>query len=168
MSKIALGLQQKIYLGNLNSKRDWGHAKDYVRMMWMILQAKEAEDWVIATGITTTVRDFIKLCFKEVGITIKFKGDGISEKGYVEECTNSEYQLEIGKEVICVDEKYFRPTEVDILVGDATKAKQKLGWIPEFNLDDLVKDMMSSDIVLMKKNKYLTKGGFDTLNSYEN
>ena len=168
VSKIALGLQQKIYLGNLNSKRDWGHAKDYVRMMWMILQAKEAEDWVIATGITTTVRDFIKLCFKEVGITIKFKGDGISEKGYVEECTNSEYQLEIGKEVICVDEKYFRPTEVDILVGDATKAKQKLGWIPEFNLDDLVKDMMSSDIVLMKKNKYLTKGGFDTLNSYEN
>ena len=164
-SKIALGLQEKIYLGNLDAKRDWGHAKDYIRMMWMILQADKAEDWVIATGKTTTVRDFVKMCFAHVGIELEFKGKGPNEKGYIMACSNPKYQLEIGKEIIAVDEKYFRPTEVDLLVGDATKAKEKLGWIPKYDLAGLIEDMMSSDIKLMEKQQYLKDGGY-TINNY--
>ena len=160
VSKIALGLQEKVYLGNLDAKRDWGHAKDYVRMMWMILQADIAEDWVIATGTTTKVRDFVKMAFAEVGITLEFKGTGENEKGYVQSCANAAYNLEIGKEVVAVDTHYFRPTEVDLLIGDATKAKEKLGWIPEFTLQDIVKDMMENDVDLMKKEVYLKKGNF--------
>lgn len=166
-SRIALGLQDKIYLGNLDAQRDWGHAKDYVRMMWMILQANEAEDWVIATGKTTPVRDFVRMSFAEVGIELEFKGKGVDEKGYVKACNNPEYQLEIGKEVLAVDPKYFRPTEVDLLIGDASKANNKLGWTPEFELKDLVKDMMQSDITLMKKDQYLRSGGYKTLNYFE-
>jgi GDPmannose 4,6-dehydratase len=166
-SRIALGLQDKFYLGNLDAKRDWGHAKDYVRMMWMILQAEEAEDWVIATGTTTPVREFVRMSFAEVGIELEFKGEGIDEKAYVVECSNPEYQLKIGKEVLTVDPKYFRPTEVDLLVGDATKANTKLGWVPEHNLASLVKDMMLSDIQLMKKDQYLKEGGYMTMNYYE-
>jgi GDPmannose 4,6-dehydratase len=166
-SKIALGLQDKLYLGNLDAKRDWGHAKDYVRMMWMILQAEQPEDWVIATNKTTTVRDFVKMAFAEVGIKLEFKGEGAAEKGYVLSCDLPEYQLEIGKEVVCVDPKYFRPTEVDLLIGDATKAKEKLGWVPEYDLQDLVKDMMESDLKLMKKDQYLKEGGFYTYNYFE-
>ncbi|MGB5943189.1 MAG: GDP-mannose 4,6-dehydratase [Leeuwenhoekiella sp.] len=166
-SRIALGLQDKLYLGNLDAKRDWGHAKDYVRMMWMILQADEAEDWVIATNRTTKIRDFVKMAFAEVGITLEFKGSAAEEKGYVVSCENDEYQIEIGKEVLAVDPKYFRPTEVDLLIGDATKAKEKLGWVPEYQLEDLVKDMMQSDITLMKKDKHLQKGGYQTFNYYE-
>jgi len=167
VSKIALGLQEKFHLGNLDAKRDWGHAKDYVRMMWMILQADQAEDWVIATGTTTKVRDFVKLAFAEVGISIAFKGEGIDEKGYIKSCSNAEYNLEIGKEVVAIDPHYFRPTEVDLLVGDATKAKEKLGWVPEFTLENLVKDMMWNDLNLMKKELYLKQGGHDILNNYE-
>ncbi len=156
-----------MFLGNLDAKRDWGHAKDYVRMMWMILQADEPEDWVIATGVTTTVRDFVKFAFGEVGIELEFKGEGVDEKGYVKACSNQEYQLEIGKEVVAVDPRYFRPTEVELLIGDATKAHTKLGWTPEYDLAGLVKDMMQSDVKLMKKDQYLKDGGYETLNYYE-
>lgn len=166
-SRIALGMQDKVYLGNLDAQRDWGHAKDYIRMMWMILQADEPEDWVIATGKTTTVRDFIKMCFNHVGIELEFKGEGSNEKGYVKSCSNENHQLEIGKEVIAVDEKYFRPTEVDLLIGDATKAKEKLGWVPEYNLQGLVEDMMSNDIKLMQKQQYLKEGGYRIKNYFE-
>ncbi|WP_159022655.1 GDP-mannose 4,6-dehydratase [Formosa sp. L2A11] len=167
VSRIALGLQDKFFLGNLDAQRDWGHAKDYVRMMWMILQAEEAEDWVIATGKTTPVRDFVKMAFGELGITLEFKGEGIEEKAYVASCDNAEFQLEIGKEVLAVDPKYFRPTEVELLIGDASKANNKLGWIPEFDLKDLVKDMMKGDLKLMQKDQFLREGGYDTLNYFE-
>lgn len=167
VSKIALGHQEKLYLGNLDAQRDWGHAKDYVRMMWMILQADEAEDWVIATGKTTSVRDFVKMSFKEVGIEIEFKGEGVNEKGIVKSCSNLDYQVEIGKEILSVDEKYFRPTEVDLLIGDASKAKNKLGWVPEYKLEELVKEMMASDIKLMQKDQYLIEGGYKTFNYFE-
>ena len=151
VAKIALGLQEKFFLGNLDAQRDWGHAKDYVRMMWMILQAEKPEDWVIASGKTTSVRDFVRLAFKEVGIDLEFKGLGINEKAFVVACTNKKFQLEIGKEVLSIDSEYFRPTEVDLLIGDSTKAKDKLGWVPEHDLKSLVKEMMHSDI---KKYKY--------------
>lgn len=166
-SRIALGLQDKMYLGNLDAKRDWGHAKDYVKMMWMILQADEAEDWVIATGTTTTVRDFVRMSFEHIGVTLEFKGEGIDEVGIVTASDNPEYALEVGKEVVAVDEKYFRPTEVDLLIGDASKAYRKLGWEPKFKLKDLVDDMMESDIKLMKKDSYLRDGGYTTLNYFE-
>jgi GDPmannose 4,6-dehydratase len=166
-ARIALGMQEKIYLGNLDAKRDWGHAKDYVRMMWMILQAEEPEDWVIATGKTTTVREFVRMSFAEVGIELEFTGVGINEKGKVVKCTNPLFQIEIGKEVLSIDPTYFRPTEVDLLIGDPTKAKEKLGWIPEHNLASLVKDMMKSDVNLMQKNQYLKAGGYETLNHSE-
>ncbi|MFV5693026.1 GDP-mannose 4,6-dehydratase [Flavobacterium sp. LT1R49] len=166
-SRIALGLQDKLYLGNLDAKRDWGHAKDYVRMMWMILQADEAEDWVIATGKTTPVRDFVRMSFAEVGIELEFKGEGIKERGFVKACNNPEFQIEIGKEVLAVDPKYFRPTEVDLLIGDPTKAKTKLGWECKYDLPALVKDMMQSDLKLMQKDQYLKDGGYRTLNYFE-
>jgi len=166
-SKIALGLQDKLYLGNLDAKRDWGHAKDYVRMMWMILQADEAEDWVIATGKTTTVRDFVRMAFSYVGITVEFKGEGVEERGYIASCSNPEYQLEIGREVVAVDPAYFRPTEVDLLLGDPTKAETKLGWKREYQLEELVNDMMQSDLKLMTKDQYLKDGGYTTMNYFE-
>tara|TARA_B100001059_G_scaffold225400_1_gene252571 strand:- start:1900 stop:3012 length:1113 start_codon:yes stop_codon:yes gene_type:complete len=167
VSRIALGLQDKFYLGNLDAKRDWGHAKDYVRMMWMILQAEEAEDWVIATGTTTTIRDFVKMSFSYIGIELEFTGKGINEKATIFKCNNPSYQLEIGKEILSIDSKYFRPTEVDLLVGDPTKAKTKLGWELEYDLTALVKDMMQSDIKLMTKDQYLRDGGYETLNYFE-
>ena len=166
-SKIALGLQDKLYLGNLDAKRDWGHAKDYVRMMWMILQADEAEDWVIATGQTTTVRDFVRMSFKYAGIELEFKGTGVDEKAYVISCSNPDYQVEIGTEVVSVDPKYFRPTEVDLLLGDPTKAETKLGWKREYKLEELVNDMMQSDLKLMTKDVYLQEGGYKTMSYFE-
>lgn len=167
VAKIALGLQDKFYLGNLNAQRDWGHAKDYVRMMWMILQADEPEDWVIATGITTTVRDFVRMAFAEVGIELEFEGIGVEERAYIKVCNHPTYQLEIGKEILSVDPSYFRPTEVDLLLGDPSKAKEKLKWMPEYDLAGLVKDMMQSDIRLMKKDQYLKDGGFKIMNYFE-
>jgi GDPmannose 4,6-dehydratase len=167
VSKIALGLQDKFYLGNLDAQRDWGHAKDYVEMMWMILQADEAEDWVIATGKTTKVRDFVRMAFAEIGVTLAFEGTGEKERAVVKACTMPQYKLEIGKEVLSVDPKYFRPTEVDLLIGDPTKAKQKLGWKATYDVAALVTEMMKSDLKLMEKDQYLSKGGFDTLNYYE-
>ena len=167
VSRIALGLQDKLYLGNLDSKRDWGHAKDYVRVMWMILQAEEPEDWVIATGRTTTIRDFVKMAFGYIGVELEFSGESINEVARVKSCSNADYRLEIGKEVLSIDEKYYRPTEVDLLQGDPTKAKEKLGWEPQITLDELVADMMRSDLKLFKKDKYLKDGGYNILNYYE-
>ncbi|TDT44752.1 GDPmannose 4,6-dehydratase [Maribacter spongiicola] len=166
-ARIALGMQDKFYLGNLDAQRDWGHAKDYVRMMWMILQADKAEDWVIATGKTTPVRDFVKFAFAEVGITLEFKGEGVNEKAFVKSCSKPEFAVEIGKEVLAVDPKYFRPTEVDLLIGDPTKANTKLGWTPEHDLQSLIKDMMQSDVKLMQKERYLKDGGYRTMNYFE-
>jgi GDPmannose 4,6-dehydratase len=166
-SKIALGLQDKLYLGNLDARRDWGHAKDYVRMMWMILQADQAEDWVIATGRTTTVRDLVIMAFQEAGIEIEFKGKGKDEKGYVKSCSNPDFVVETGREIITIDSHYYRPTEVDLLIGDATKAKEKLGWTPEYSLEELVKEMMENDIRIMQKEIYLKDGGHLTNNNYE-
>ena len=189
VAKIALGLQEKFFLGNLEAKRDWGHAKDYVRMMWMILQAEKPEDWVIATGVTTTVRDFVRLAFGEVGIEVEFKGEGVNEKGFIKSIDQEKYskatgisniveenndqrpttnvQPALGKEVLSVDPTYFRPTEVDLLIGDPTKAKEKLGWVPEHDLASLVKDMMQGDVLLMKKDVDLLKAGHKILKQAE-
>jgi len=167
VSRIALGLQDKFYLGNLDAKRDWGHAKDYVRIMWMILQADDAEDWVIATGKTTKIRDFVKMAFSYIGIDLEFRGDGVFEKAFIKKCNNPEYKVKIGKEVLNVDPIYFRPTEVDLLVGDSSKAKKKLGWEAEIQLPELVEDMMKSDLKLMNKSRYLKEGGYDIFNYYE-
>ena len=166
-SRIALGLQEKFYLGNLEAKRDWGHAKDYVQMMWMILQADTAEDWVIATGKTTTVRDFVRMSFSHLGIELEFKGEGINEKAFVKLCNNPEFQLEIGKEILSIDPKYFRPTEVDLLIGDSTKAQTKLGWKRKYDLSDLIKEMIDSDLKLMRKERYLKEGGYYVNNYFE-
>lgn len=178
-SKIALGLQQKMYLGNLDAKRDWGHAKDYVRMMWMILQADQPEDWVIATGKTTTVRDFVRMAFAEVGVELEFRGEGVDEKGYVKTIDLETYNklknnndrafqaLKVEQEVLSVDPKYFRPTEVDLLIGDPTKAKEKLGWECQYDLKDLIQDMMQSDLKLMQKAQLLKDAGYETLNYFE-
>ena len=167
VSRIALGLQDKFYLGNLDAKRDWGHAKDYVRMMWMILQHDKPEDWVIATGRTTSIRDFVKMAFSHIGVTLSFKGEGVNEVAIIESCSNEKHKLEIGKEVLAIDSNYFRPTEVDLLIGDPTKAKEKLGWVPEISLEQLVEDMMQSDLKLFERDKYLKEGGHQTLNYYE-
>jgi len=151
VSAIALGLQDCLYLGNLNAKRDWGHAKDYVKAMWLILQQDEPDDFVIATGITTEVREFVRMAFAELGITIEFKGEGVNERGYVAACSNEEYHLEPGNQVVAVDPKYFRPTEVNLLIGDSSKARAKLGWEPEYDLAMLVKEMIASDIIECEK-----------------
>ena len=167
ISKMALGLQDKLYLGNLNSKRDWGHAKDYVLVMWMILQADNPDDWVIATGKTNTVRDFIKLAFKHVGVEVKFEGKGVNEKGVISKTTNKNYKFKTGQEVVLVDPQYFRPAEVDILVGDASKAKNELNWEPKISLEELVNDMMLSDLKLMQKDLDLLKLGHTPKNHFE-
>lgn len=151
VAAIALGLQDKVFLGNLDARRDWGHAKDYVKAMWLILQQDKAEDYVIATGVTTTVRDFVKLAFAEVGVEIEFKGEGVAEKGYVKSTSNPEFQLETGKQILAVDPAYFRPTEVELLIGDPTKSKTQLGWDPEYDLAALVKEMVASDVAIFKK-----------------
>ncbi|QNH61472.1 GDP-mannose 4,6-dehydratase [Hymenobacter sediminicola] len=166
-ARIAMGLQQKIYLGNLDAKRDWGHAKDYVDAMWRILQQDEPEDFVIATGVTTTVRDFVKMSFEEVGIELAFEGEGAEERARVVRCTNPEYQVAEGTVVVEVDAQYFRPTEVELLIGDPTKSQQKLGWTPTYDLPALVKDMMQADLHLFKRDAYLKKGGHKIFNYHE-
>ncbi len=167
VARIALGLQEKMYLGNLSAKRDWGHAKDYIIAMYLILQQDTAEDYVIATGVTTEIREFVRMAFGEVGIDIEFKGKGAEEKGYIAACNNPDYQVEIGKEVLAIDPRYFRPTEVELLIGDPTKAKTKLGWEPKYDLKGLVDDMIRSDIKLMKKDQFLKENGYKTLNYFE-
>ena len=151
VASILTGNQHCLYLGNLSAKRDWGHAKDYVEAMWLILQQEQPDDFVIAMGITTSVRDFVLLAFSVLGIQLEFKGEGINEKGYVISCSNPDYKLELGKEVVSVDSKYFRPTEVDVLIGDPTKSKIKLGWEPKYDLKSLVKEMVTSDLAFINK-----------------
>jgi len=167
VAKIAMGMQDKIFLGNLDAKRDWGHAKDYVEAMWLILQQEIPEDFVIATGITTPVREFVRMAFNEVGIEIEFKGREASETGIVVSCTNPAYQLEKGREVVAVDARYYRPTEVDLLIGNATKSRTKLGWIPKYDLPMLVKEMVEADIELFTKEKILSEAGFRIKNQFE-
>lgn len=167
VARIALGLQDKFYLGNLSARRDWGHAKDYVKAMYLILQQDQPDDFVIATGVTTPVRDFVRMAFEMVGVELRFEGEGINEKAFVAACHHPEYQLQPGKEVLSVDARYFRPTEVELLQGDASKAREKLGWAPEYTLNELVKDMMEGDITLMKKEKFLQDGGYDIMRYFE-
>jgi len=181
VSRIALGMQKELFLGNLGSKRDWGHAKDYIKAMYLILQQDEPSDYVIATGITTTVRDFVKMAFAECGVEVSFKDEGIDEKGYISGVDEKLFIEKVGAQffdtmkervknqetVVSVDPAYFRPTEVDLLIGDATKSKEVLGWEPEYDLEALVKDMMKSDIQLMQKDSYLREGGYRTLNYFE-
>ncbi|RZK43789.1 MAG: GDP-mannose 4,6-dehydratase [Pedobacter sp.] len=174
-AKIALGLQSCLYLGNLSAQRDWGHAKDYIEAMWLILQQDQAEDFVIATGVTTTVRDFVKMTFAELGVELEFSGKDENEKGVIIDVDaevigrlglNIE-DFKLGSTVVRVDPRYFRPTEVDLLLGDPTKSKTKLGWEPKYDLPALVKDMIMSDLTLMKKDGYLKDGGYKTLNYFE-
>ena len=166
-TRIALGLQQKLYLGNLDAKRDWGHAKDYVEAMWRILQQDEPEDYVIATGITTTVREFVQLAFAELGIELAFTGEGIEEEARVVACSNPSFQVPIGTVVVQIDERYFRPTEVELLIGDPTKAKTKLGWEPAYDLQALVQEMVEADLKLFQRDAYLQAGGHPIPNAYE-
>lgn len=167
VAKIALGMQDKIYLGNLDARRDWGHAKDYVEAMWRILQQEVAEDFVIATGVTTTVRDFVRMAFAEVGVELTFKGTGENEVAVVAACKHASYQLETGREVVVVDSRYFRPTEVDLLIGDPTKAHSRLNWKPQYDLAALVKEMMAADLENFNKEKILKESGFHIKNQYE-
>ncbi len=159
VAQIALKQDKCLYLGNMDAKRDWGHAKDYVEAMWLILQQDVAEDYVIATGETTTVRDFVKMAFGEVGVTLRFDGEGENEKAYVAACSNPVYQLEIGQQVVAVDPAYYRPTEVELLIGDPTKSKTKLGWKPKYDLPALVKEMVAADVNLFKNRSGLNKAG---------
>ncbi|OWP61769.1 GDP-mannose 4,6-dehydratase [Hymenobacter amundsenii] len=165
-ARIALGLQQTLYLGNLDAKRDWGHAKDYVEAMWRMLQQDTPEDYVIATGVTTTVREFVRLAFAELGIEVAFQGEGVAEKGVVVACSNAEYQVPLGLVVVEVDEAYFRPTEVELLIGDPTKAKQQLGWEPRYDLAALVREMVLSDVALFRRDAYLRAGGHEISRFY--
>ncbi len=167
VSRIAMGLQDRLFLGNMDAKRDWGHAKDYVEAMYLLLQQDVAEDFVIATGVTTTVRDFVRMAFSEVGIDIEFKGEGVDETAVVVACNNPDYQIEIGKTIVSVDPRYFRPTEVDLLIGDPTKAQEKLGWKPKYDLPMLVQDMMRADLDLFKRDQYLKEGGHKIMNYHE-
>ena len=166
-AKIALGLQETLYLGNLGAQRDWGHAKDYVELMWKILQYENAEDWVIATGVSTSVRDFVTMAFLELGIELIFKGDGPEEQGIVKICHNPEFQLTPGKAIVKVDPGYFRPTEVELQIGDATKARTLLDWKPKYNVHMLCKEMVSSDLELFKRDQVLKDAGYRVKNEFE-
>jgi len=178
-ARIAMGMQEKLFLGNLSSKRDWGHAKDYVEAMYLILQQEQPDDYVIATGITTAIRDFVKMTFEKIGVAVEFKGEGVDEKGFIANIDSKIFSQTVGEEflenlrkqlnknIVEVDAQYFRPTEVDLLIGDASKAKKKLGWSPKYNLDTLIEDMILSDIKLFKKENYLKEGGFTVLNYFE-
>ena len=177
-ARIAMGMQSKLFLGNLSSKRDWGHAKDYVKAMYLILQQDEPSDYVIATGITTEVREFVRMAFGEIGVIINFKGEGINEKGFIDSIDEVKFNEHVGAEfldaiksmkeaIVEVDANYFRPTEVDLLIGDATKSRTRLNWTPQYDLKGLVEDMMRSDVKLMKKETYLKEGGFRILNYFE-
>ena len=181
LSRVALGMQDKFYMGNLSSQRDWGHAKDYIKAMYLILQQPAPSDYIIATGITTAIRDFITMAAKEIGLTIEFKGEGVNEKGYITAVDASVFSEKVGEkylsaireriannpEVVNVDSQYFRPTEVDLLIGDPTKSQTVLGWKPEYDLKGLIEDMMRSDIKLFKRDAYLKEGGFTVMNYFE-
>ena len=166
VAKMALGLQDKLWMGNINSKRDWGHAKDFVQGMWLILQQEKPEDFVLATGVTTEIREFIRMAFAEVGVEVEFKGEGVDERGYVKSCT-PQYHFTVGQEVVAIDPKYFRPTEVDLLLGDPTKAKTKLGWQPQYDVKMLCAEMVAADVELFKREKLLRDSGFEVKNQFE-
>jgi len=178
-SRIVLGMQKNLFLGNLSSQRDWGHAKDYIKAMYLILQQDQPDDYVIATGVTTTIREFVRMAFSEVGVTIDFKGEGADEKGYLAGIDKALFEQRVGVEhyeafaarlgdkLVGVDKAYFRPTEVELLIGDATKARTKLNWTPQYDLKALCEDMMLSDIKLMKKETYLKEGGYRIMNYFE-
>jgi GDPmannose 4,6-dehydratase len=166
-AKIGMGLQDKLYLGNMDAKRDWGHAKDYIEGMWLMLQQDKAEDYVLATGVTTTVRDFVKMSFREIGVELEFKGEGENEIGVITASNNPEFKLEIGREVVAVDPHYFRPTEVELLIGDPTKANENLGWKPKYDLASLTAEMVRSDIELFRKDRLLKEAGFTVKNEFE-
>lgn len=165
-AQIALGITDKMYIGNLDASRDWGHAKDYVEAMYLMLQHPEPEDFVIATGVTTKVRDFIRMSFEELGVEIEFKGSGVKEKGIVKSCT-SQYAFKTGQEIVAVDTGYFRPTEVDLLIGDARKAREKLGWQPKYTLQEMISEMVSTDVEFFRKHKILAEAGFQVLPQHE-
>ena len=167
VAKIAMGLQDKLFLGNLDAQRDWGHAKDYVEAMYLILQQEKPEDFVIATGVTTRVREFVRLAFEQVGLGVEFSGEGVDEKGVIVSCTNPKYQVAIGKEVVNVDSAYFRPTEVELLIGDPTKCNEKLGWKPKYDLQGLVKEMVAADLNLFEKERLLKDSGYTIKNQFE-
>ena len=166
-AKMALGLQDKLYLGNMDAQRDWGHARDYVEGMWLMLQQETAQDFVLATGVTTSVRDFVRKAFRQVGVELDFRGSGVEEKGYVASAKNPEYAFREGQEVVAVDPRYFRPAEVDLLIGDATRAKEHLGWQPSCDLDQLCAEMVTSDLELFRKDQVLRDAGYDVKNEYE-
>ena len=166
VAQMALGLQDKLYIGNLNAKRDWGHAKDYIEAMYLILQQDEPEDFVIATGVTTSVKDFISMAFSEVGVELEFSGSGVDEKGRVKSSSDP-VCFPVGKEVVCIDTTYFRPTEVDLLIGDPTKAMTRLGWKPKYTLASMIKEMVAADLQLFQKNKILKEAGFNILRQFE-
>jgi GDPmannose 4,6-dehydratase len=151
VAQIAMGKLDKLMLGNLDAKRDWGHAKDYVEGMWLMMQQDEPDDYVLATGVTTPVRDFIRMAFEEIGVELEFKGEGIDEKGFIKNCSNPAHQLKKGQQVVGIHPRYFRPAEVDLLIGDATKAQQKLGWIPKYDLKSMVKEMMAEEMIYQAK-----------------
>ncbi len=165
--RIALGLQKTVFMGNIDAKRDWGHAKDYVQAMWLMLQQDKADDFVIATGVTTTVREFIIKAFQRLGIDIEFKGKGIDEIGYVSKISNTDVKVRVGEVVVKIDPKYFRPTEVELLIGDPTKAKRDLKWELKYNLDSLIDDMVKSDLELFKRDHYLKEGGHKIFQYHE-
>ncbi|MCY7358224.1 MAG: GDP-mannose 4,6-dehydratase [Rudanella sp.] len=167
VARIGLGLQDKVFLGNLNAQRDWGHAKDYVEAMWLMLQQDKPEDFVIATGKTTHIRDFVKIAFAEIGVEVAFQGEGIHEKGVVVSSTNPEFPVTVGQEIVAIDERYFRPTEVDLLHGDPTKAMTKLGWKPKYDLKALIEDMVQADVALFRKDQLLEQSGHRVLNYFE-
>jgi GDPmannose 4,6-dehydratase len=167
ISQIALGLQEKLYMGNLDAKRDWGHARDYVEAMWLMMQQDTPEDYVIATGVTTSVRDFIRMAFAEIGVELVFRGEGVNEKGIVLHAGHPDFQLPEGREVVAIDERYFRPTEVELLIGDASKAYRNLGWKPKITLPELVREMMQADLELFRRDQILRDHGHTTLNYHE-
>ncbi|WP_265991494.1 GDP-mannose 4,6-dehydratase [Larkinella insperata] len=167
VARIGLGLQEKVFLGNIDSLRDWGHAKDYVEAMWLILQQERAEDFVIATGVTTTIRDFVKMAFAEIGVELAFQGEGVHEKAYVVSARDPDFPVAVGQEVLSIDERYFRPTEVDLLLGDPTKAMTQLQWQPKYDLAGLVKDMMQSDVALFRRDQLLAEQGHLMPNYFE-
>ena len=167
MSKIGLGLQDKLFLGNLDAQRDWGHAKDYVEAMWLMLQQPQAEDFVISTGVATSVRDFVRMAFQEIGVELEFQGKGRDEVGIVSESNHPDYRLQPGQEVVSIDPRYFRPAEVELLIGDSTKAREKLGWQPSYDLNGLVKEMVAADLDLFQQNRVLKEAGFAVKNEFE-
>ena len=167
VAKIALGLQDSLYLGNLDAQRDWGHAKDYVEGMWLMLQQDHADDYVLATGVTTRVRDFVRMSFREVGVELEFKGEGVDEVGVISEVSNPEFPLSVGTTVVAVDPRYFRPTEVELLLGDPTKARTKLGWEKKYDLAAMCSEMVRADIELFERDQLLKREGYEIRNQFE-